>query len=110
MFSWHVGNAVTDTRWGDDVVGGKKGNLFKAAVFSVKDTHPNMPIYLFTNGKIFDEYLLSVLTIVEVDLAKHAGFDRMHSNYQADAKLGFGTKLQAVLTGDNNFSFHKSQS
>ncbi len=30
---------------------GKPGNLFRAAVWSIKQSYPQMPIFLFTNGR-----------------------------------------------------------
>ena len=99
VFSWHVGNAKSDVRWGDDAVGGT-GNLFKAAVLSVRETHPDMPIYLFTNGVVLDEDTRRAITVVRVDLAREAGLDAQLRGPDADAKVGFGTKLQSILTGE----------
>lgn len=98
VFSWHVGNAISDTRWGHSAVGGE-GNLFKMAVQSVRDTHPDMPIYLFTNGVVTDAQTEKAITVIKVDLAKEAGLDALLNAPNADAKVGFGTKLQAVRTG-----------
>lgn len=100
VFSWHVGNAESDVRWGDDAVGGR-GNLFKAAVLSVRQTHPDMPIYLFTNGAVLDEDTRNSITLVRVDLAREAGLNALLSAPNADAKVGFGTKLQSILTGES---------
>ena len=101
VFSWHVGNSVSDVRWGDDVVGGNNGNLFKAAVNSVRETHPDLPIYLFTNGRVIDSEILDTpnFHLVRVDLAEEAGLTDLLSGLAADAKVGFVTKLQSILTG-----------
>jgi hypothetical protein len=97
-FSWQVGRPGTDVRWGYREVGGE-GNMFKVAVKSIYETHPGMPIYLFTNGDLQDPEVHAMLTrVVRVDLMAAAGLDKLYA-ISGDDKLGFGTKPQSILTG-----------
>lgn len=98
VFSWQVGNPDSDVRWGSRQVG-NAGDMFKVAVKSIYETHPGMPIYLFSNGDLNDPEVRGMLTqVIDVDLMAAAGLDRLYA-INGDDKLGFGTKPQAILTG-----------
>jgi hypothetical protein len=66
VYSWHVGKAGSDVRWGDYEVGGGDGAMFASSVRSVKETHPDLPIFLFTNGNVSREEVKRDVTVVEV--------------------------------------------
>ena len=97
VFSWHVGIENSDVRWGSRLVG-NAGNMFAVAVKSVNEAHPELPIYLFTNGHVADLNTASRIEIIQTDLMEEAGLYELYNKHK-DMKIGFGTKAQSVITG-----------
>lgn len=99
VFSWQsITNVKSDGRWGRSTVG--TGNEFRVAVKSIRDSHPSLPIFLFTNiqASNIDADIRKNITVVEVDLMSEANlYDLLHST--KDSKVGFGTKPQSLITG-----------
>lgn len=76
-----------------------EGNEFNIAVLSCYQHHPDIPIYLFTNAKYINRRTRQMIyRIFEVDLLVESELDR-NVKYIGDAKFGFGTKAQSVVTG-----------
>jgi hypothetical protein len=102
VFAWHAapsGGSSSSSRSGSYEVGGRN-NMFRVAVRSVKDAHPQLPIFVFTNGIVSDPDTRSRVTIITVDLLKESGLDELlRGRGDKAAAVREGVKIQALLTG-----------
>eukprot|EP00607_Mallomonas_marina_P009850 CAMPEP_0182419372 /NCGR_PEP_ID=MMETSP1167-20130531/3834_1 /TAXON_ID=2988 /ORGANISM="Mallomonas Sp, Strain CCMP3275" /LENGTH=572 /DNA_ID=CAMNT_0024594261 /DNA_START=114 /DNA_END=1832 /DNA_ORIENTATION=- len=99
VFSWHVSARKNDHRWGSASIG--NGNEFKVAVLSLKNSHPDLPVYVFTNAREIDPEIRQHVQIVNVDLMVEAGLDKILEE-DGDNKIGFGTKAMSLIYGFEN--------
>lgn len=87
----------TLNRWGSDHIG--HGNEFKVALLGLRDAHPEIPIYLFTNIKIIPRDIKKLITHVHViDLLEEGGINEIILQ-TGDVKFGFACKAQALISG-----------
>ena len=84
-------------RWGSDQIG--HGNEFKVALLGLRDAHPEIPIYLFTNIKIIPNDIKTLITRTYViDLLEEGGINDIIQQ-TGDVKFGFACKAQALISG-----------
>ena len=84
-------------RWGSDRIG--HGNEFKVALWGLREAHPNIPIFLFTNMKQQPRDIEKLIDhIYVIDLLAENGVDDIIRE-TGDVKFGFAAKAQALITG-----------
>lgn len=84
-------------RWSSGHIGHK--NEFKVALLGLREAHPDIPIYLFTNIENVEPDISSLIDVIHVvDLLKEGGLDKIVKE-TGDLKFGFATKAQSLITG-----------